>query len=126
MLLIISLIASSVCFDDIKADNRMPFSGVANEACHIFAADCNITDEDACTVEMISNTHTSVLNQHLAAHNGEKHRKSGTLHSCPDTGVYSVFSLNVFTSANTNIYADNLYVADVIHYIHEIDGKKRI
>lgn len=104
----------------------MPFSGAANEACHIFAADCNITDEDACTVEMLSNTHTSVLNQHVMAHNGEKHRKSGTTLLCFDTRLYSGFPLNVFASANTNIYADNLYVADVIHYIHEKDGKKRI
>lgn len=124
VLLSLCFIASCICSDDFKTDKRMPLSGAINQSDQIISTGCRIPYEKVCTVEASRNTHTALLNQHTILHTTEIHRKSDTPFSLYGDLRSLKSPFQFYSSANPDIYTDNIDAADIIHFIHDKDGKK--
>jgi hypothetical protein len=125
--MIICFAVSCICFNNIKTDEFVCLYDAASESGQIFTAAYSISNVDVCTVEMLGNTHTASLSvQQTALRSNEVQRKSATqsLLLCDLTPLQSSFKF--FTSAAPNSNAKNADVTEIMHYIHETDGKKKI
>jgi hypothetical protein len=125
-ILIICLIASCLCFDELKTDGSMYLFDATNESSQVITAGYSFSNEDACTLEMLGNIHTSLLSHQATPRNSETQRKSESLYFLLDELAFLHSPFKFFTSANLNIYIADTDVAEIIHFIHEKDGKKRI
>ena len=126
LFLLICLMASFICFDNFKTDDMMCFFGATNESKQIITVAYSISNEDVCTVEMLGHTHNSLLTQQTAKHNCETQRKSETLLERIDNSASLQSLFKFFTSVNANICILNTDAAEIIIFIHNKDGKKRI
>jgi hypothetical protein len=125
--MIICFAASCICFNNIKTDEFVRLYDAARESGQILTAGYSISNVDVCTVEMLGNTHTSSLSvQQNALRSNEVQRRLET-QSVLLCNLYSCQSpLNSFTSADSNINMENADVAEIMRFIHEKDGKKKI
>lgn len=104
----------------------MSFFGTTNSFEHILTEAGSISGEDVCTVEMLGNTLNGLLLGPSSIQNSESQRKSRTL-SCLFGVLASLQAyFHFFKSAETDIDTDCASVAEVIHFIHDKDGKKRV
>jgi hypothetical protein len=125
--MIICFIASCICFNDFKTDELVSLFDAAQESGQILTVGYSISNMDVCTVEMLGNTHTSSLAvQQSALRSNEVQRKSETLSFLLCNLDSCQSSLKSFTSAFSSINMESADVAEIIHFIHEKDGKKRI
>jgi hypothetical protein len=75
---------------------------------------------------MLGNTQPCLLNQRSAVRNVKLHKNAGT-RFCRPTDIAALrYSLKFFASAALFIISDNTDVAEIMHFIHNQDGKKRI
>lgn len=125
MLLTICFIASCICLNDFKTGNLMPLFGATNQASQVIATDYHIANEDVCTADMLGNTHTSLLNQQRVTRNTDILRKIRTILYWLDDFRSLQIPFKFFTSTNPNICNIAVDVTDIIHFIHDKDGKKR-
>lgn len=126
LFLMICLITSFICFDDFKTDSFVYRSNATTESSQLIASGYGLPNEDVCTVKMLGNTHTNLLCQLTAKKAGVVRENSETLLGKLDssTPLQSLFKVHTFL--NANVCADNTDVADIIIFIHDTDGKKRI
>ena len=126
-ILMICFMTSCICFDAVKADDSMYLFDAANESGQVFTAGEHISNEDVCTSEMLGNTHTRLLSHQTAARNhNETQRKSETLIFLLGDLASLQSPFKFFTSASTNIHTTGTDIAEILHFIHAKDGKKRI
>jgi hypothetical protein len=97
-----------------------------NESSQAITVSYNSSNKDVCTIEMLGNTNTSLLSHQTAPRNSETQRKSESLYFLLCELAFLQLLFKFFTSANSNIYIVNTNVAEIIRFIHEKDGKKRI
>jgi hypothetical protein len=124
-LMIFCIVMSCICFDNLKAEDLVRLSGAAAESGQLSPAGCGNVNEDICTTDMLGNTQPYILNQHTVVRNAKMQRKNVTLLwfqpvvallRCP----FKFFAYPALTNKwNTN-------AAEIIRFIHNEDGKKRI
>lgn len=125
-ILTICFIASFLCFDAFKADGWVYLSDATNESNQINAVSYSMSNEDVCTAEMLGHTHTRLLRQQTATRDNETQRKSGTSFLWQSALAVLQSPFKFFTSTNLNIRTANANIAEIVHFIHAKDGKKRI
>jgi hypothetical protein len=126
VIFLIFLITSCVFFDDTKADGLMCLSDAIKDTIPNVTASYNISTEDTCTVEMLGDTYTCLLNQQTVTYHSETQRKTETLFGGLEDYASLQLSFRFFASTNPDIYADNTDVAELMHFIHNKDGKKKL
>jgi hypothetical protein len=140
VILTICLVASCLCFDNLKADGLMYSFDAINQSGQIIIAGNNTSDEsgqiittsynssneDMCATEIQGNIHTSLRSNQTTSRNSETQRKSDSQYFLFGGAAYLQSPFKFFTTANSNICIANINIAELIHYIHAKDGKKRI
>jgi hypothetical protein len=126
IILMLYLILSSVCFDDFKTGDLACLSDVKNESAQIVAEGYGSIKEDMCTAEMLGTAQAILLYHQTLTRNSEILRKSELLF----LGFMAIAVLQLpfksFISVNALFFEDNVDLTELIHYIHNKDGKKKI
>jgi hypothetical protein len=100
--------------------------GATNQSSQMMTASDSISNEDVCTVEMLGNTQASLFSHPITSRNSEMQKKSESLFFLLAELAFLLSLFKFFLSANSNLYIGNTDAAEIIHFIHEKDGKKRI
>jgi hypothetical protein len=100
--------------------------GATNQSSQMMTASDSISNEDVCTVEMLGNAQASLFSHPITSRNSEMQKKSESLFFLLAELSFLLSLCKFFLSANSNLYIRNTDVAEIIHFIHEKDGKKRI
>ncbi|MDD6038475.1 MAG: hypothetical protein PUD20_06745 [bacterium] len=97
-----------------------------NASGQLIATSNCLSNEDVCTVKMLGHTHTRLSHQQTATREKETHRKPGTSYSWSVLSTALQPPFKFFSSAYPNIRTSNADLAEIVHFIHAKDGKKRI
>lgn len=125
LLIIICLIASCFCFENIKTDGMVLLSSATKESDQVITEGTYVSDIVLCTVETVGSTHNRLFTKQTERRNSEIHRKYESMLGGIDSSV-SLQSLFIFFTSIIAIFCLNSPdVAETILYIHNKDGKKR-
>jgi hypothetical protein len=124
--IIIYFVASTICFGNIKANRSGLDFFATNESNDIFTAGDSILNEDVCTGEMLGNNQISLLNQHNLTSYNENHRKTAAQSFLSNKIIELQYFFNFFSFVNQYALSDDTDVTQIIYFIHDKDGKKRI
>ena len=119
--IILCLLFSFICLEDIKTDNTILPVPSHHDASSELSSNCNIQEEDACTLDMLTRNQTINLRNQNQFNKKSYNRTTLSPFAdslCPGYKFY--------ISVNSCIYNVNSVIADILHYIHNKDGKKRI
>jgi hypothetical protein len=126
VILIICLIVSSACFDNFNASTLVRSFGVSNEPHPIFTESYCLSSEDVCTDDMLGNTFSNLINLQTVTKNSKTKEKVDTLFIL----LYAIILLQCpfyfLIFANPNLKREVSYFAEIIRFIHDKDGKKKI
>jgi hypothetical protein len=125
-ILIICLLTSCVCVGGFQADGQVNSFVATNQSGQMMTATDTISNEDVCTVEMLGNTQTSLFSHQITSRNSETQNKSESLFLLLAAFVFLQSLFRFYTSASSGIYVVTTDVAEIIHFIHDKDGKKKI
>lgn len=124
LILAICFIASCICLDNYKADSLMCVSHTMNESSPVINAGYRVSNEDACTSEMMGNIHNSLLTYRSARYNSEEQSRTGTLLGILHCSCAFQKAFCYFTSVTADISPVSSNAAEIILFIHSKDGKK--
>lgn len=124
-LFIFYLIVSCVCFDNFRADGFLCLSDSSAQSGQLASIDCGSVNEDICTVDMLDSSQPYLLNQHTAVRSAKSQRKCA-VHLWVPPGVTALTHPANFL-AYTAFFSDSTAnAAEILRFIHNKDGKKRI
>lgn len=130
--IILCLIMTCISLDNIRINNMSSINDTvypASSTC--ISSSCSITDEDACTLDMLSSSYINQLNQNnqtslLRNNSQRKQDKSGSGFSLHYNAKTLPSPLYFYTSVCHFNLSDISNVTDILQYIHDKDGKKKI
>jgi hypothetical protein len=125
VILIICILASCLCFEGIKADDVMRISVASFPSGQFITSGNNVSNDDVCTLEMLGNVQTGFLALPTAKRGSQLQRRSETIVCAPDEAPSLRSAYKSLSSANA-VCAANECIAEILCFIHDKDGKKRI
>jgi hypothetical protein len=125
-IVILYLILSCICFDEIKTESLACSSDAANKLAQSVTQGCNDIKEDVYTVEMSGVAHEILLCRQSVTQNSEQHRKSELLFGTSIAMAEIRLPLKASASFYASIFKDNEASTEIIYFIHNKDGKKKI
>lgn len=125
VVLIICIILTGICFDNIEMDCFDAFKNNTTSSPNVWADDECVLDIDACTAEMLG-TRNTVLSQQVAFKSLNNIKYSRLLYSLfvGNSYVQNLSSFNA-TSKLVSLRSETNF-AVILSFIHDKDGKKDI
>jgi hypothetical protein len=101
--------------------------GAANNSDSAILSGHGIFNTDVCTTEMLGNAHDALQVEQNTVYNREMQRKleKRSLWFCAFSSL-PLFRSKFFSSANDHTETAETSTAEIIHFIHNKDGKKKI
>jgi hypothetical protein len=125
VILIICILVSCLCFEGIKTDDTMRIFVASFSSGQFITSGNEVSNDDVCTLEMLGNAQTGFLALPTAKRGSQLQRKSETMICDADEAPALRSAYKFFSSANV-ISAVNACIAEILCFIHDKDGKKRI
>jgi hypothetical protein len=124
-IVVFCIVMSCICFDNFKAESLVRLSGTAAESGQLSSTDSGNVNEDICITDILGNIQPYILNQHTVLRNSKMQWKNITL-LCFQPDVTSLRCLFKFFANPALTSKWNTNAAEIIRFIHNEDGKKRI
>jgi hypothetical protein len=125
IILIMCILASCLCFDSIRAVDVMRLSA-ASEVPHQFILASNDTaSEDACTFGMLGNVQNGLLALSTAKRGSDSQRESDSF-VCMLADSLNLWTASKFFRSANAFCAVTVCIAEILCFIHDKDGKKKI
>jgi hypothetical protein len=126
VILIMCLIVSSACFDNFRAGTSVRSFGAPNESHPIFTESYCLSGEDVCTEDMLGNTFSNLIHIQTVTKSRETKEKAENLFLLLYALILLQCPFYFLVSANPNLKREGSDFAQIIHFIHNKDGKKKI
>lgn len=122
LIILFCLLTSCFCFDN-SVSTRMESLSNANQS-PLFSNSASLTANDICTMEMLRNTYPTLQSLQSSKPVNSVHFKNGLQYAIAGLPYVLSQATCFFTSGNVTVCIENTKVAEIIHYIHNTDGKK--
>lgn len=125
ILFAIWLLTSCICFDGFPSDHMMFSSDVVSSSTSLITSNDSTANEDICTIQMLGISHTNLLYQRTYKRTNDTNHKWDFPFLLQMDVAPSQSAVCFLSVTDSKLLSNKAYLTNVIHYIHDMDGKKK-